>query len=95
MDEQYSEIGRMYVERENVEREIACIANKLSRIASELRQAVDVIEKRHDKPQIAGKDTSIHANLSTAMDISKLMEKEFNLLDKLAKLEEFFAARRK
>ena len=57
MNEQHEEIGRMYAERENVERQSACIENKLARLRQKLIDAASAIEKRHED----GAQTAIDA----------------------------------
>ena len=91
MNEQHEEIGRMYVERENVECQSACIENKLTRLRQKLIDAASAIEKRHED----GAQTAIDADLPTSQQIMSLLKFEAEYISRLEKLNGFFEARRK
>lgn len=90
MNEQHEEIGRMYVEREDVERQLAGIKNKLARFQQKLVDAANAIEKRHED---GGQITN--TNLPTYQQIMNLLKSEADYISRLGKLNRFFEARRK
>ncbi|MDE2811649.1 MAG: hypothetical protein OXM01_01395 [Gemmatimonadota bacterium] len=90
-DEEHTEIGRMYVEREEVERKLACLSNKSRRDEKLLRAAADALEARRKGSGPVG----LNEDLPTREAIRTLLDDMSKLQARLRELESFFASRRK
>ena len=86
VSEQYNEIGRRYVERQEIKRQLICVGSKLDRMRDKLEAAVSAIRNRAEHSE------GIDADLPTCVEIVNLMAEEGKLQDKLKELDTFFTS---
>ena len=95
--EEHTEIGKMYVERETIERQLVCINNKLRRFQIALENAQQAIAGGAWKLEssgtlIVGKHNEA-LEFPTPEELSAALQKRNNLESRLAELEKFFSKR--
>lgn len=88
-DDEAREIGRMYVEREEVQRRLSCLDNKSRRLEKLLRDAADALEEHREGEDASAPDS----DLPTRDDILALMKDQSSAHERLRKLNAFFEAR--
>ena len=107
--EAHSEIGRMYVEREDVERRLACTNNKLKRYKYALERTASAVEGLAEwsiegdpgKPtlKIAGDQKMMahreDAVLPSVEELSLTLKTKRSLEERLQELNTFFDERKK
>ena len=85
-DEQYSEIGRNTVERDNLNRELNCIRSKIRRFEKILRETADVLEQRVTMQA----DISLNPEFPMPQQIEDLLSDHSRVCGELMMIEDFF-----
>lgn len=88
-DDEANEIGRMYVERENVQRRLACLDNQSRRLEATLREAADAMKQRRED----GGNTAIDRDFPSREQIASIMSEQAEAQARLRELNAFFEAR--
>ena len=109
-NEEMAEIGRMYVEQEEVERRLACVENKLVRFKEACQQAVSVLSATGEdykwEVNRDGKSVSLafarirnraverQSSFPTIEEFADALEDRKRLQQRLDELRNFFKQRR-
>lgn len=82
--EQHAEIGRQYMRRQEIKRQLACMDSKLNRMRDKLTNAASAIQDRMQESK------GIDNDLPTCNEIMRLMSAEAQLQSELQELDNFF-----
>ena len=88
-EDEHGEIGRMYVEREDVQRRLACLGNKSLRLEKTLRETTDALKMRREEDG----SVMLAQEFPTHEQIKRLLDDQSQLKSRLQNLNNFFAAR--
>ena len=89
-DDEANEIGRMYVEREEVQRRLACLNNKSLRLETTLRETADAMRQRREERG----DTMVNRDFPTREQIVEIMSEQATSQARLRDLNAFFESRK-
>ena len=91
LNEEHAEIGRMYVERENVSRRRKCIRNKILHIQKFVHDAIKEMDGEASVLNVIAARSMPHDGIP--QEITALLEEERQLRTRLAELDNFFDSR--
>ena len=89
LDDQHEEIGRMYVEREDVRRKLACLENKCRRMEKTLNETAESLGQR----RVKGGNVTINRDFPTLDQVREMLDDLSKLQARLRELDNFFASR--
>ena len=107
--DEHCEIGRMYVEREDVERRLACVANRLRRYRYACERVVEVIDGNAEWTRSSSDGEPVlivpgdqgamakecEARIAPVRELLEALEFRQSLLVRLGELNVFFESRTK